>query len=164
MILALGGPAGWLLILLSISVLTVTFERIRFWTLWWRRRSSLRHQWADLLRLGGQGPLVWMEDRDLEMGFAQGFLEAATVIGPLIGLIGTVLGLSHLLITMGPQLLLPAGGTLSGFGEALLSTAMGLAVSLLATVTLHINNALRQRQLAIWRRDLHQRDLSPLTP
>lgn len=158
---ALGGPTGWLLILLSISVLTVSFERIRFWLIWWQRRKLHQHQWQETIRLGGNSPLVWMDDRELEMRFAQSFLEATMVIAPLIGLIGTVIGLSRLLAAMGPQLVLPPGSDLRGFGDVLISTAMGLVVSLIATVTLHINNALRQWQLSIWHRDLHRQSIPP---
>jgi biopolymer transport protein ExbB len=140
-----------------MAVLTVSFERLRFWTLWWRRRGSLQRQWREALDLGERQARTWIDDRDSEMGFAQTFLEAAIVIAPLLGLIGTVFGLSHLLSALGPQGLLPAGQDLPGFGEMLLSTGLGLVVSLLATVTWHINNGLRQWQVGSWRRDL-QRD------
>ncbi len=157
---ALGGPTGWLLLFLSISVLTVTFERCRFWWLWWKRRTSRQQQWLHLLRLGGSHPTAWMEERDFEMRFAQSFLEAVTVIAPLVGLIGTVLGLSKFLAVLGPNLILPPGTNLSGFAEALLSTAFGLIVSLMATISLFINNGLRHRQLAIWRLDLNRPTLA----
>jgi biopolymer transport protein ExbB len=153
---ALGGPIGWLLILLSIAVLTVAFERLRFWFLWWKRRVQVRNQWMVSLRNGGNGPLIWMEERDLEMRFAQPFLEASTVIAPLMGLIGTVLGLSRLLSAMGPEMILPPAHHLGGFGDVLISTAIGLCISLLATVTLHFNNGLRQWQLSRWQRDLNR--------
>lgn len=160
---AYGGPVGWLLILLSISVLTVTFERLRFWWTWWKRRSIHQQQWRETLRLGGDHPLLWLEDRDLEMRFAEPLLEAAIVIAPLLGLIGTVLGLSRLLAAMGPQLILPSGSNLSGFSEVLMSTAMGLLISLLATVTLHVNNGLRHWRLSVWRRDLRRQFLAPVS-
>jgi biopolymer transport protein ExbB len=160
---ALGGPIGWLLILLSISVLTVTFERLRFWILWWKRRAHHRSQWLESLRLGGNSPLRWMEERDLEMGFAQPFLEASSVIAPLTGLIGTVLGLSRLLSAMGPQMVLPPGSDLGGFGDVLVSTALGLCISLLATVTFHFNSGLRRWQLARWQRDLNRQSTVSLT-
>lgn len=160
---ALGGPIGWLLILLSISVLTVTFERLRFWVLWWKRRAHYRNQWLESLRHGGTSPLRWMEERDLEMGFAQPFLEASSVIAPLTGLIGTVLGLSRLLSAMGPEMILPPGSDLGGFGEVLVSTALGLCISLLATLTLHVNNGLRQWQLSRWQRDLNRQSAVSLS-
>jgi biopolymer transport protein ExbB len=153
---ALGGPTGWLLILLSIAVLTVSFERLRFWFLWWKRRLHVRNQWMETLRLGGAAPSIWMEERDLEMRFAQPFLEASSVIAPLTGLIGTVLGLSRLMSAMGPEMILPPGRHFGGFGDVLLSTAMGLFISLLATVMLHLNNGLRQWQLCRWQRDLNR--------
>ena len=160
---ALGGPAGWLLILLSISVLTVSFERIRFWTIWWKRRRTLQQRWLEAVSLGSEAALAFMEERDMEMGFAQSFLEAACVIAPLVGLIGTVFGVSRLLSAMGPQLLLPPDTGLAGFGEALSSTGMGLLISLVATVTQHANNGLRQWQLSLWRRDLRGRELPRVT-
>jgi biopolymer transport protein ExbB len=160
---ALGGPIGWLLILLSISVLTITFERLRFWVLWWKRRAHYRNQWLESLRHGGTSPLRWMEERDLEMGFAQPFLEASSVIAPLTGLIGTVLGLSRLLSAMGPEMILPPGSDLGGFGEVLVSTALGLSISLLATLTLHVNNGLRQWQLSRWQRDLNRQSAVSLS-
>jgi len=160
---ALGGPIGWLLILLSISVLTITFERLRFWVLWWKRRAHYRNQWLESLRHGGTSPLRWMEERDLEMGFAQPFLEASSVIAPLTGLIGTVLGLSRLLSAMGPEMILPPGSDLGGFGEVLVSTALGLCISLLATLTLHVNNGLRQWQLSRWQRDLNRQSAVSLS-
>lgn len=142
------------LILLSISVLTVTFERFRFWFLWWRNRRSHQQQWKQQCFLGGEHPSAWMEERDLEMRFAQPFLEAVVVIAPLVGLIGTVLGLAQLLSALGPQMVLPPESNLRGFGDVLLCTALGLIVALLSTVTLHVNNALR-----LWQRDLWLRDL-----
>ncbi len=151
-----------MLILLSIVVLTISFERIRFWALWWKRRGVLRHQWGEAMQQGEKPAMAWMDERDLEMRFAQSFLEAAIVIAPLLGLIGTVLGLSRLLSSMGPHLLLPDGGDVQGFGEILLSTAMGLVVSLVATVTWHLNNGLRQWQVALWQRDLRRGELPPL--
>ncbi|MFN9622924.1 MAG: MotA/TolQ/ExbB proton channel family protein [Cyanobacteriota bacterium] len=158
---ALHGPAGWILILLSIAVLSVGFERLWFWTLWWRRRKSLQRQWHEAMIQGERVAKAWIDDRDWEMGFAQPFLEASIVIAPLLGLIGTVFGLSHLLSAMGPQLLLPAGQDLPGFGDLLLSTAAGLVVSLLATVIWHLNNGLRQWHLGRWTRDWRRQDLSP---
>lgn len=161
---ALGGPAGWFLVLLSISVLTVTFERIRFWVLWWQRRKSTQHHWSETVRLGGNSPMAWIEDRDLEMRFGEPFLESMTVIAPLVGLIGTVLALRRLLLLLGPQLILPSKGDQMGLGDMLTSTAIGLLVSLLAMVTLRLNMALRQWQLSIWRRDLHQQTSQLETP
>lgn len=158
---ALNGPAGFLLILLSISVLTLCFERLRFWLLWWRHRASLQRQWDEEFRRGERFVEIWMEERDLDMRFAQSFLEAAIVMAPLLGLIGTVVGLTRLLMSMGPNLLLPESGDFHGFGEILFSTAIGLVVSLVATATWHLNNGLRQWQLSFWQQKLRRMALPP---
>jgi biopolymer transport protein ExbB len=163
-ITALGGPPGWLLIFLSISVLALFFERARFWWLWWRRRSVRQRQWLELLRVGGNQALHWMDDRDLEMRFGQVFLESTAVVAPLIGLTGTVFGLSRLLAAMGPQLVLPPGRDFRSFGDVLISTAMGLLVSLIATVTFQLNQAFRQWQLTLWHRDLDRAVVDPGDP
>ena len=41
----LPGPVSVLLLLLSIAVLTVCLDRIRWWTRWWRSRSVRHRQW-----------------------------------------------------------------------------------------------------------------------
>ena len=138
---SLAAPAGLFLILLSISVLTVTFDRIRFWIVWWRRKSYQNH-WNQVHRLGGTSLASWIEEREDEMRFGESYLDACIFIAPLLGLIGTVLALSQLLAAMGPQLVLPPDNDFSGFGDALISTVMGLMISLTATITLHLNRAL----------------------
>lgn len=159
----LGGPAGWLLILLSMGVFTILFERGRFWYLWWRRRHILQSHWQQVLDMGGSSPLAWIEERDQEMCFAQSFLECIIVVAPLTGLIGTVLGLSRILTSLGPQFVLPPNLPQRAFGDVLLITAIGLVVSLMATLIWQLNNGLRERQLTLWRRDLSQQPRLHLT-
>lgn len=98
----------------------------------------------------------WVADRDLEMRFAQPFLEAMSVIAPLAGLLGTVVGFSRFLSSMGPKMNVPATDNLGGVGDVLINTAMGLAISLVATVTLHLNNGFRNWQLDVWARDVRR--------
>lgn len=81
------------------------------------------------------------------MGFGEPLLEAATVLGPLLGLIGTVLALMRQLARLGPGLLAPPGEALAGYGQVLADTALGLGVGLLASLTLQATRALRQGQL-----------------
>jgi biopolymer transport protein ExbB len=64
---------------------------------------------------------------------------------------------------MGPEMILPPGSDLGGFGEVLVSTALGLSISLLATLTLHVNNGLRQWQLSRWQRDLNRQSAVSLS-
>jgi biopolymer transport protein ExbB len=81
------------------------------------------------------------------MRFGEPLLQAAGVLGPLLGLIGTVIGLMGVLASLGPQLVLPPGANLRGYGQVLMSTAIGLIVSLIATGTLFANQGLSDWQL-----------------
>jgi biopolymer transport protein ExbB len=141
------GPTGLLLLLLSVAVLTISFDRSRFWFQWWRQRERRRRTWEETLRSGEESAQRQLEDWEQEMGFGEPLLQAAGVIGPLLGLIGTVIGLMQVLAGLGPQLVLPAGANLRGYGQVLMSTAVGLIVSLIATATLFTNQGLRQWQL-----------------
>jgi len=143
----INGPVALLLLLLSIAVVTVAIDRGRYWWTWWRRRSSRRQQWERLLaEHGGAAAGRMLEDWDLEMRFGEPLLQAAAVLAPLLGLVGTVVGLMQVLASLGPQLLLPPGANLAGYGQVLLSTALGLIVSLLATTSLYANQWLRRSQ------------------
>jgi biopolymer transport protein ExbB len=146
------GPTGLLLLLLSVAVLTVSFDRSRFWIQWWRQRQRRRRSWEETLRSGEESAQRQLEDWEQAMGFGESLLQAAGVIGPLLGLIGTVLGLMQVLAGLGPQLVLPAGANLRGYGQVLMSTAVGLIVSLIATATLFANQGLRQWQLGLLER------------
>ncbi len=143
----INGPVALLLLLLSIAVVTVALDRGRFWWQWWRTRASRRQQWERLLAEQGM-PAAGrkLEDWDLEMRFGEPLLQAAVVLAPLLGLVGTVLGLMQVMASLGPQLLLPAGANLAGFGQVLLSTAIGLIVSLIASTSLVANQWLRRSQ------------------
>jgi len=141
------GPTGLLLLLLSVAVLTISFDRSRFWFQWWRQRERRRRSWEETLRGGEERAQRQLEDWEQEMGFGEPLLQAAGVIGPLLGLIGTVIGLMQVLASLGPQLVLPPEANLRGYGQVLMSTAVGLIVSLIATATLFTNQGLRQWQL-----------------
>lgn len=143
----LHGPTGLLLLLLSVAVLTVSIDRGRYWFQWWRQRGRRRSSWQETLRSSEEGAQHLLEDWEREMGFGEPLLQAAAVIGPLLGLIGTVIGLMQVLAGLGPQLVLPPGANLRGYGQVLTSTAVGLIVSLIATATLFANQGLRQWQL-----------------
>ena len=148
------GPIGVLLLLVSIAVLTVCFDRGRFWLQWWRRQQARRQQWRRLLEVGPTQARHQLEDWDLAIGSGELLLQAAGLIAPLLGLIGTVLGLMRVLASLGPQLVLPAGASLQGYGQVLLSTALGLIISLVATAGLCLNQGLRHWQIARLERQL----------
>lgn len=80
---------------------------------------------------------------------AQGepFLQAAVLLAPMLGLLGTVLGLMDVLRALGPQLLLPSSSPLAGYADVLASTVVGLQLALLALVLAQLNRGLRHWQL-----------------
>jgi len=151
--------SGLLLLLLSVAVLTVEIERLRWWVRWWQRRSRRRTNWADQLAAAGadrSGLEQTLEDWELEMRWGEPLLQAAAVLAPLLGLIGTVTGLIGVLAQLGPRLELPAGASLASYGQVLLSTAAGLLVSLIATAALLACQALREGQIGALRRQLRR--------
>lgn len=138
-----GGPTGLLLLLLSVLVLTVVLDRSRYWLQWWRQRARRRQIWQQVLTEPRKVVERQLEDWELEMRFGEPLLQAAGVLAPLLGLTGTVFGLMEVLAGLGPRLLLPAGASLKGYGSVLLSTALGLSVSVIAIGALQINQGLR---------------------
>jgi|GEM_PF-768506 biopolymer transport protein ExbB len=159
------GLVGLLLLLLSIAVLTVSFDRCRYWWQWWRSRLTRSRRWQES---GNGADTDWQQrlaEWERQMAFGEPLLESAAVLAPLLGLIGTVLGLMQVLAQLGPGLTLPAGAPLAGYGRVLMATAVGLIVSLIATATLHANQAARRWQIASWQRRLHPTGRpAPLAP
>jgi biopolymer transport protein ExbB len=134
------------LLLLSIAVLTVAFERGRWWFGWWRGRASRRGgSWRR--RRHPEATARQLAAWDWQMRSGESLLQAATVLAPLLGLTGTILALMGVLASLGPDLTLRPGASLQGYGQVLMSTLVGLLVSLLASATLLLNQGLRRWQL-----------------
>ena len=152
----LPGPVAVLLLLLSIAVLTVCLDRIRWWSRWWRERAPRRRQWQQELERTEANPEERLEDWQLAMAFGEPLLRAAAVLAPLLGLVGTVFALMQVLARLGPDLTLPAGTNLESYGQVLLSTALGLLISLVASAGLELNRGVRHWQIGRlerqWRR------------
>jgi len=136
-----------LLVAWSVAVLSVSFERCRFWWQWYQQRHRRQQHWQQLLQQSPQAASAWLDDCRLAMAWGEPLLQAGAVLAPLVGLIGTVIGLMDVLGRLGPQLLLPAGASLQGYGQVLGSTAAGLGIALVASSALMANQALRQWQL-----------------
>jgi len=158
----LPGPVALLLLLLSIAVLTVCLDRSRWWLRWWQGRQSRRRRWQEGLERRDPALAEQLEDWDLAMAFGEPLLAAAALLGPLLGLVGTVLGLMQALSQLGPDLTLPAGASLQGYGRVLLATALGLLISLVASASLELNRGLRHWQVGRLERQL--RRLPPPQP
>jgi len=141
------GPISLLLLLLSIAVVTISFDRARYWVQWWRQRRQRQNRWEQTVSAGRDAIETQLLEWNSQMAFGEPLLQAAGVLGPLLGLIGTVVGLMRVLASLGPQLVLPAGANLNNYGQVLLSTALGLIISLIATSSLFANQGIRHWQL-----------------
>ena len=113
------GPISLLLLLLSIAVVTVSFDRARYWLQWWRQRRLRQNRWEQTVSTGPDAIESQLLEWNAQMAFGEPLLQAAGVIGPLLGLIGTVIGLMRVLASLGPQLVLPAGANLNNYGQVL---------------------------------------------
>lgn len=85
-------------------------------------------------------PAWWVESRagdeaqQIEKALGRGMWVLDTVItaAPLLGLLGTLLGMMQSFQLIGPDGLLNPGGVTAGVAEALIATAVGLLIALVA--------------------------------
>ncbi len=139
------GPVAIPLLLLSVAVLTVTLDRAAFWWRWWR--NELAAVMRNPSRLDGLRR---------QMAWGEPVLQAAVLLAPLLGLVGTVNGLMGVLRSLGSQLLLPPQAPLAGYGEVLVSTLIGLQITVVATTVLLINRGVRRWQCQRLRQELRR--------
>ena len=137
------GPVAFPLLLLSVAVFTVAFDRLAFWWRWWKGGAA-----SAALE---PGRLALLQRR---MASGEPVLQAAVVLAPLLGLLGTVSGLMGVLRALGSQLLLPPQAPLAGYADVLLSTLIGLQITVLATLLLLANRGLRRWQCQRLREEL----------
>lgn len=137
------------LLLVSIVVVTIGVDRGLFWWRWWRRPDQRRRLSAEQLRAARSPQERQLVLQRCRCAMAQGepFLQAAVLLAPMLGLLGTVLGLMDVLRALGPQLLLPSSSPLAGYADVLASTVVGLQLALLALVLAQLNRGLRHWQL-----------------
>lgn len=147
------GPVALPLLLLSLAVFTVGFERCGFWWRWWWRE---RRPWAELrLQLetcpSAQARAHLLSRQQRAMAWGEPLLQATQILAPMLGLVGTTAGLMAVLRSLGSQLLLPPSAPLAGYADVLLPTLIGLQLALLATALLLLNQSLRRWQLGLLR-------------
>ena len=142
------------LMLLSIAVVAAGVNRLQHWFQWSR---SANDRVEDLKQsLQGLQPIEAEKElnqrlRRLDRQFSrwEPSLDLAMVLGPLLGLLSTVLGLMKLLQKLGPELLLPRGESLIGdYGQILVGTALGLVVSVVALLVQRMNRMQRRSVIA----------------
>ena len=88
-------------------------------------------------------------------------LEAVIAMAPLLGLLGTVLGLIHSLgsIKLGDIGSASTSGVTNGIGESLISTATGLIVALLSLAFYRVFQGLVFNQAKVFRRAGNEMEL-----
>ncbi|MBL6802885.1 MAG: MotA/TolQ/ExbB proton channel family protein [Cyanobacteria bacterium] len=149
-----GGVLILPLLLLSIAVMSAGIDRLLHWIRWRRVCSGEIQQ----IRNGLHGLPSDAADRSLDRQLQrldrrfrrwESSLDLAMALGPLLGLLATVLGLMGLLQALGPDLLLPRGeGLTVRYGQVLVGTALGLVIALMALVVQRLNRMQRRAELA----------------
>jgi biopolymer transport protein ExbB len=122
------------------------------------------------LRLANQEPEMALEasaDEELNsMRRGNKVLEAVVAIAPLLGLLGTVLGLIQSLSGIGPETIRQAAGNNSlsnvtgGIGEALYSTAIGLIIAIVSLAFYRLFQGLLFHQARIFSRTGNELELT----
>jgi biopolymer transport protein ExbB len=154
------GPVALPLLLLSLAVFTVGFERCGFWWRWWWRdrqpRVELQQQLDACPSALARAALLGRQQR--LMAWGEPLLQATLILAPLLGLVGTTAGLMAVLRSLGNALVLPPSAPLAGYADVLLPTLISLQLALLATALLLLNQALRRWQIGLLR---HQQGAQP---
>ena len=140
-VLRQGGVLIVPLFLLSLVVMAIGLERLRFW--WnWQQEGDARLQLLVGELQDQPGIQVVLHQQLLVTRLRQRLsrwdaaLDLCMVLGPMLGLLATVLGVMQLLSSLGPDLLMPPGSSpvLASYGQVLIGTALGLMVALMALV------------------------------
>ena len=176
-----GGPVMWPLLLCSLVVLTVVFERLLFWFSLERNRN--RKLMDEVLSMAETGDwemirektagnrdhiirilVVGILHRDYDMGRAMEaeanvmlqrmnrympVLDTMITVAPLLGILGTVLGI------IGSFKMLGAGGiadprlVTGGIAQALITTAAGLTIAIIAVIPFNYFNSRINRAIHV---------------
>lgn len=167
-----GGPVMWPLLLCSLAVGLVVFERTLFWIGLERRRERKLMDEALFLAETGQWDqikektigcqdhvirvlVVGIVHRDYDMGKAMEseaermfqrmsrfmpVLDTMITVAPLLGIFGTVLGIISSFKMLGAGGIADPKLVTGGIAQALITTATGLAISILAVIPYNFFN------------------------
>jgi biopolymer transport protein ExbB len=122
-----------------IEAPVVDFARIRAQIAALPERHALRSFAAPILD-SGNAPIWWIESRaetaaqHIERALNRGLwlLETIVTAAPLLGLLGTIVGMMHSFQLIGGQGLVNPTGVTGGVAQALIATAIGLLIALVA--------------------------------
>lgn len=143
------------LLLLSVAVVAVGVDRLRFWWRWHQNgMGRLQALLSEFNGLTASQAALHQERlcKRLERSLSRwdGCLDLAIVLGPLLGLLASVVGLIRLLDELGPDLVLPSRSAdlLSAYGQVLVGTLLGLSIALIALLVQKLCRMQRQAVLA----------------
>ena len=133
------GPVFWPLLACSVTALTICLERIVFFYKQYKNKEKLYEDLAAFLKEYGsqakklRDELLTLRLNDLQSSYSTGLnlLRLLGSMSPMLGLLGTILGVirsfQSIAMSTGPV----APNTIaSGLWEAMLSTSLGLSISL----------------------------------
>jgi biopolymer transport protein ExbB len=124
-----GGPVMWPLIVLSMIAATFVIERLFFW------RREARRAPDEVVR--AFGPRHGLEDEEQRMVKRMASLDTIVTAAPLLGILGTVLGIIDSLELLSERASPDPLAVTGGVARALITTAAGLIVALMALFPLN---------------------------
>ena len=158
-----GGVAMWPLLLLSILSVSTIIERLWFWGQVILKSSqtasrildTAARDWDTAIRVAQDNRRFPIAKYLLAlMRRGDKILEAIIALSPLLGLLGTVLGLIQSLSSIQISDLGTAStaGVTLGIGEALISTAAGLIIAIVSLAFYRVFQGLWFNQMRVFRK------------
>lgn len=154
------GPVAWPLLAVSFVTVAILIERALFWSREWTRdpqrsleaaRSRTDQRALDEAEVER---LLDREERRLARGL--GWLDTAVTAAPMLGILGTVLGIIDSFDALGTDTVTDPFAVSGGIGQALITTAAGLVIALVALLPYNALRALVAQRIARlereWRR------------
>jgi biopolymer transport protein ExbB len=146
-----GGFLMWPLLLLSMVSLTVVAERLLFWIREGRQparaalEGALRDLDLDRRDPGSVEVAIGYEQRRLERGLM--IIDTTITAAPLLGILGTVLGIIQSFELLSATVAVDPLAISGGVAKALVTTAAGLVIALLALFPLNLLRTRVERRI-----------------
>lgn len=163
------GVMGYPLAICSVLAVTIFLERIHFFLRNSFRSKLIYLKIESVLKQNANKPKqvrdeltsFLLSQRQKEMNTGIKWLRIVGVISPMLGLLGTVLGMivafKAIAANVGP---VNPNIVADGLWEAMLTTAVGLAIALPSLLSAHIFKSLADSQIELWKFHLNQLSLS----
>ncbi len=150
------GLMGWPLVLCALAVIAITLERLVFYIKLSVTWDSYYHNVAQHIERMKGHPKALRDEvasqivQDVQYSYFNGIslLRTISVMSPLLGLLGTILGIISafkvIAVQTGP---VSPNMIADGLWEAMLTTAVGLVIALPAIISAYIFKYLADRKL-----------------